>query len=337
MSENAVPVVDIAPFLSGDEARKAAVARAVDEACRRIGFLTVSGHDVPRPIIDDALAATWAFFDQGDAVKRHWMSPKGDFRRGYMPVGGNALAYTLDGESPPDLIEAFTFGRFDLPETPYYTAHRETWFEPNIWPARPPGFQNGLCACYRAMERLAEALMRIFALALGMPEKFFADKIDRHITAMRLNHYAEATRPPLPGQLRAGAHTDYGSLTILLATEAAGGLQVRANDGTWCDVEPVPDTFIVNLGDLMAQWTNDRWVSTLHRVVNPPADRRAGSRRASIAFFHQPNHDALIECLPTCLQPGEPPRYAPTTSGAHLLAKTAKETGSGATDQGVTK
>ena len=207
MSENAVPVVDIAPFLSGDEARKAAVARAVDEACRRIGFLTVSGHDVPRPIIDDALAATWAFFDQGDAVKRHWMSPKGDFRRGYMPVGGNALAYTLDGESPPDLIEAFTFGRFDLPETPYYTAHRETWFEPNIWPARPPGFQNGLCACYRAMERLAEALMRIFALALGMPEKFFADKIDRHITAMRLNHYAEATRPPLPGQLRAGAHT----------------------------------------------------------------------------------------------------------------------------------
>ena len=255
------------------------------------------------------------------------MSPKGDFRRGYLPVGGNALAYTLDRESPPDLIEAFTFGRFDLPETPYFTAHRETWFEPNIWPTRPPGFRERLCAYYRAMERLAETLMRIFALALDLPEDVFADKIERHITAMRLNHYAEASRPPLPGQLRAGAHTDYGSLTILLATEAAGGLQVRGSDGAWCDVAPAPDTFIVNLGDLMAQWTNDRWVSTLHRVVNPPAARRAGSRRASIAFFHQPNYDAPIECLPTCRRPDHPPRYAPTTSGAHLLAKTAKETG----------
>ena len=100
MSESAVPVVDIAPILSGDEAQKSAVAQAVDEACRRIGFLIVAGHGVPRPVIDDTLAATWAFFDQGDAEKRQWMSPKGDFRRGYMPVGGNALAYTLGGESP---------------------------------------------------------------------------------------------------------------------------------------------------------------------------------------------------------------------------------------------
>ena len=332
MSEGAVPVVDIGPFLSGDEGRKAAVAKAVDDACRRIGFLIVGGHGVPGAVIDDALAATWAFFDQGDAEKRRWISPQGDFRRGYMPVGGNALSYTLGRESPPDLIEAFTFGRFDLPETPDYTAHRETWFEPNIWPARPPGFQPRLCAYYRAMECLAATLMRIFAVALAMPETFFDDKIDRHITAMRLNHYAEAEHPPLPGQLRAGAHTDYGSLTILLASAGAGGLQVRGGDGVWCDVAPVPDTFIVNLGDLMAQWTNDRWVSTLHRVANPPADRRVGSRRASIAFFHQPNHDAVVECVPTCLGAGDPPRYAPTTSGAHLLAKTAKETGTGARD-----
>ena len=330
MSESTVPVVDIAPFLGGGDAQKATVAQAVDRACRRIGFLIVAGHGVPFAVIDDALAATWAFFDLGDAEKRRWMSPKGDFRRGYLPVGGNALAYTLDRESPPDLIEAFTFGRFDLPQTPYYMAHRETWFEPNIWPVRPPGFRERLCTYYRTMESLAETLMRIFALALDMPETFFADKIDRHITAMRLNHYAEASRPPLPGQLRAGAHTDYGSLTILLATDAAGGLQVRVGDGTWCDVAPVPGTFIVNLGDLMAQWTNDRWVSTLHRVVNPPPAHRAGSRRASIAFFHQPNHDALIECLPTCRQSDDPPRYAPTTSGAHLLAKTAKETGAAA-------
>ncbi len=327
MSEGAVPVVDIGPFLEGGEAGKEAVARAVDDACRTIGFLIVGGHGVPGAVIDAALAATWAFFDLDEAEKRRWISRKGDFRRGYMPVGGNALAYTLDEESPPDLIEAFTFGRFDLPEEPYYSAHRETWFEPNVWPDRPPAFRQRLCTYYRAMERLAATLMRVFARALGMPEGFFTDRIDRHITAMRLNHYAEATRPPLPGQLRAGAHTDYGSLTILLATGAAGGLQVQGDDGAWCDVEPVPGTFVVNLGDLMAQWTNDRWVSTLHRVVNPPAERRAGSRRASIAFFHQPNHDAVVECLPTCRSASEPARYAATTSGAHLLAKTAKETG----------
>ena len=332
MSEGAVPVIDIGPFLGGNALEKMAVARAVDGACRSIGFLTVGGHGVPDAVIAEALAATWAFFDLDEAEKRRWISPKGDFRRGYMPVGGNALAYTLGGESPPDLIEAFTFGRFDLPETPYYAAHRETWFEPNIWPTRPPAFQPRLCAYYRAMERLAATLMRIFALALGMPEAFFDDKIDRHITAMRLNHYAEAERPPLPGQLRAGAHTDYGSLTVLLATDAAGGLQVQGSDGAWWDVEPLPGTFIVNLGDLMAQWTNDRWVSTLHRVVNPPSGRRQGSRRASIAFFHQPNYDAAVECLPTCRRPGDPPRHAPTTSGAHLLAKTAKETGSAALD-----
>ncbi len=327
MTESAVPFIDISPFLEGGEAGKRDVARAVDDACRRIGFLTVGGHGVPRELCDEAIAAAWAFFDLDDAEKRRWISPKGGFRRGYMPVGGNALSYTLGEDSPPDLMEAFTFGRFGLPDEPYYTAHRDSWFEPNIWPERPLGCRRRLCAYYRAMERLAADLMRIAARALAMPEDFFTDKIDRHITAMRLNHFAKASGPPLPRQLRTGAHTDYGSLTVLLATPGAGGLQVRGPEGDWLDVAPVRGRFVVNLGDLMAQWTNDRWVSTLHRVANPPPERLSSSRRLSIAFFHQPNHDAEIACLPTCRGPDDPPRYAPTTSGAHLLAKTAKETG----------
>ena len=332
MSESAVPVVDIAPFLSGDEARKAAVAQAVDAACRRIGFLIVAGHGVPRPVIDDALAATWAFFDQGDAEKRQWMSPKGDFRRGYMPVGGNALAYTLGGESPPDLIEAFTFGRFDLPEEPYYAAHRETWFEPNIWPSRPDRLSARallptLCAYYRAMERLAETLMRIFALALGMPEKFFADKIDRHITAMRLNHYAEATRPPLPGQLRRARTAITAASRSFWRRQAPAACRCAAatGRGAMSSLCPIPSS-----STSATSWRSGPTTAGSRRCTAWPIrapDRRAGSRRASIAFFHQPNHDALIECLPTCRRPDDPPRYAPTTSGAHLLAKTAKETG----------
>ena len=327
MGSAQIPLVDIAPFRTGEAADKTAVAAEVGRACEEIGFLMIDGHGIAQSLIDETLTITWQFFDLPEEDKRRWMSPAGDGRRGYMPVGGNALANTLDQASPPDLIEAFTFGRFDLPSDPYYTAHTDTWFEPNIWPDTPTRFRAQLCSYYRAMERLAEVLMRIFATALALREDFFADKIDRHITAMRLNHYARATIPPLPDQLRAGAHSDYGSLTILYPTPNPGGLQVCATDGSWCDVQPPPGVFVVNLGDLMAQWTNDRWVSTLHRVVNPPPESVADSRRASIAFFHQPNYDAEIRCLDTCQGPDNPPRYSPTTSGDHLLLKTAKETG----------
>ncbi len=129
---------------------------------------------------------------------------------------------------------------------------------------------------------------------------------------------------PLPGQLRAGAHSDYGSLTILLPEAAPGGLEILAPDGAWRPVPAIPGAFIVNIGDLMARWTNDRWVSTVHRVVNPPADALGSVRRQSLAFFHQPNYDALIECIPGCAGPGRPVRHAPITSGNHRLMKVTK-------------
>jgi isopenicillin N synthase-like dioxygenase len=174
------------------------------------------------------------------------------------------------------------------------------------------------------MERVATTLMRIFAVGLGMDKHYFDDKIDRHITNFSVLHYPEQPKPPLLGQLRAGAHTDYGSLTILKPDNAPGGLQVQNKDGAWIDVPTLPGTFIVNLGDLMAEWTNDRWVSTLHRVINPPRDKAIGSRRLSMAFFHQPNYDAVIECLPTCSAAERPPRYGRTTSGEHVWMKINK-------------
>src|SRR5262249_40240012 len=157
--------------------------------------------------------------------------------------------------------------------------------------------------------------MRAFALALELPEHFFDDKIDKHFSNLVAYHYPPLDVPPLPGQLRGGAHTDFGSLTLLYAWPSVAGLQVF--DGRdWRDVPAVPDTFVVNLGDLMAQWTNDRWVSTLHRVVNPSGPEQNVSRM-SIAFFHQPNFDALIECL----DHKAAPKYQPTTSGEHLRQK----------------
>jgi isopenicillin N synthase-like dioxygenase len=174
---------------------------------------------------------------------------------------------------------------------------------------------------FKELERLAADLMQIFAVGLELPANYFADKIDKQCGSLRALWYPEQPEAPFPGQLRAGAHTDYGSLTILKTEDAPGGLQVRRRDGEWINVDPVPGCFIINIGDLMMHWTNDRWVSTLHRVVNPPRDYALGSCRLSLAFFHQPNYDAEIRCLDTCQGPGNPAKYPPTTSGAHRLYK----------------
>jgi isopenicillin N synthase-like dioxygenase len=170
------------------------------------------------------------------------------------------------------------------------------------------------------MEVLAARLMRIFAMALDLDEDFFRDKTDRHISGIRANHYPEQIEPPRPGQIRAGAHTDYGAVTVLLP-DAVPGLQVLSRQGEWVDVTAPAGAFVCNIGDLMQRWTNDRWISTMHRVVNPPREVAAGNRRLSIPFFHQPNYDAPIECLPSCCGPDNPPRYRPVTSGQHRLTK----------------
>jgi len=150
-----------------------------------------------------------------------------------------------------------------------------------------------------------------------MPENWFADKTTRHRSALRALNYPEQTSLPADGQQRAGAHTDYGSLTILLQ-DSVGGLQVMAKDGQWKDVPYIPNSFVINIGDLMARWTNDKWVSTLHRV------KPLLPRRQSIAFFQNINADYLVECIPTCLEPGGLPKYPPIKAWDHLIEKHTK-------------
>jgi len=153
-----------------------------------------------------------------------------------------------------------------------------------------------------------------------VPEAFFDDKVDRSIGTMRLNYYPAQTAAPSPGQLRASAHTDYGGFTILSGEDVPGGLQVMTRGGRWLDVATSPTTFVVNIGDLLMRWTNDRWLSNMHRVVNPPLGKGPTGPRLSIAFFNHPNYDALIECLPS----QGPPRYPPVLSGAYRDLKYAK-------------
>lgn len=162
------------------------------------------------------------------------------------------------------------------------------------WPKRPLHLQPAYLAYYKSLEELAAKLLRLFALALELPENWFDGKITRHRSAMRVLNYPELQSMPPPGQIRAGEHTDYGSLTILLQ-DLVGGLQVRDRQGNWVDVKPTPGSYVINLGDLMQRWTNDEWVSTLHRVIAP----QSMARRQSIAFFHNidRNHPIIIPFL----------------------------------------
>jgi isopenicillin N synthase-like dioxygenase len=229
--------------------------------------------------------------------------------RGYHHVGGEALASANDAAAPPDLKEFFHVGPVDTANDPYYTAAPgPRHFTPNIWPAAPAGFEQAATAYYRTMSRLITSLMRLAALALDVEETFFDDKVDRSIGTMRLNYYPAQAVPPAPGQLRASAHTDYGGFTILSGEDVPGGLQVLTRGGRWVDVPTTPTTFVVNIGDLLMRWTNDRWLSNLHRVVNPPAGD--GRARLSIAFFNHPNYDTLIECLPSQGEAKHPPVLA---------------------------
>ena len=322
-----VPVIDITPFLEGSANGKRAVAQQVDRACTSIGFFTIVGHGVPEPLVERMYNASRAFFDLPLEEKLKVKRPRPEQARGYIGVGDENLAYSLDTKNITDLKEFFTIGPVDVPDDEYYR-RPEAYpsFAPNIWPARPEGFRETWTEYYRVMERVAWVIMRIFALALDLPEEFFWDKIDRHIGAIRVLNYPDQPTRPKPEQFRAGAHTDYGAVTILKAENAPGGLQVLNRQSEWRDVATAPGSFICNIGDLMMRWTNDRWVSTLHRVVNPPPDAVLRSRRQSIVFFLQPNYDAVIECLPSCCGPDNPPKYGPVTSGAHRFEKFLKAT-----------
>jgi isopenicillin N synthase-like dioxygenase len=308
-----IPVIDLAGALSGDRAARVRAAREIDRTCREIGFFTITGHGVPSEIRSSLSAKAHAFFALPMEEKRQAMPADIKCPRGYKPVGYEALGYGNANMTPPDLKEYYHFGRESWPDEPYFTcAEGRRYFIRNIWPRNPLGFREAAACYYAEMERLVCELTRLAALGLGLDQHFFEDKIDKHITAMRLNFYPEMHEPPKPGQMRGGEHTDYGLLTILNGENVPGGLQVKTREGRWIDVETDPDNFVCNIGDLLMRWTNDRWVSNVHRVVMPPTGTISGSR-LSIAFFHHPNYDAEIECI----APAGQAKYPPVRSGEY--------------------
>jgi isopenicillin N synthase-like dioxygenase len=327
---DAFPIIDIAALLQPDASKqqRADIAARIDAACRTIGFFGVRGHGICVDRIQALYNAAYAFFDLPLEEKRRVARPKPEQNRGYIAYGDETLARLAGRETPPDLKELFAIGPFDLPDEPYFTGSAAyPSLAANLWPERPAALTPALKAYWHDVERLAWALCGAYADALGLPPGFFADKVDRHISQLRVMHYPAAQTPALPGQLRAGEHTDLSMMTLLYSDNAVGGLQVKTRAGEWVDAPAMPDTFVVNIGDLMMRWTNNRWVSTPHRVVNPDGAAGAASRRLSVGMFFIPNYDAEVACLETCAGPGHPAVYEPISVSGYRTERFARTAG----------
>jgi isopenicillin N synthase-like dioxygenase len=304
-----VPVIDLGPLRGTDAAARRGTAQAIGRACEDIGFLYIANHGVPQPLIDAAFAEARRYFALPLEAKMRCHIKRSAHYRGYFPLKEEKTDVTALG----DLKEGFDLMRELGPDDPDVRAGKPL-HGPNQWPDGLPGFRDTVLTYYAAMEDLARTLLRGMALSLDLDEHWFADKTRKPLAYLRLLHY-----PPQGGQIDereigCGAHSDYGCLTIL-AQDAVGGLQLRNSAGEWIEAPPIPGTFVINLGDQMARWTNERFQATPHRVIN-----RTGRERYSIPFFFDPDYDTVVECLPTCQEPGNPPKHKPITGGEHLLA-----------------
>ncbi|UTD27721.1 isopenicillin N synthase family oxygenase [Bradyrhizobium sp. WD16] len=308
VATTSLPLIDIAGLSSSDPARRRAVGAALREACLDKGFLYVTGHGIPAGLIDAVFAEARQFFALPQAVKAAVDKSRSLCNRGYEPL----KAQTLEAGAPPDLKESFYIGA-DLPLDDPRVAARRFNRGPNLWPADMPTFAPVMRAYFVAMLDLGERLMRGLALSLDLPEDYFGAFSRDPLATLRLLHYPPQPGNPAPGEKGCGAHTDFGGLTLLMQDDV-GGLQVHDGaSGKWLHATPVRGAYVVNLGDMIARWTNDRYRSTLHRVVN-----ESGRERYSIPFFYVGNPDHQVVCLPNCLAPGETPRYAPVTVEGHL-------------------
>ncbi len=325
MTEFHVPAVDISSYVDPGGSREArlAAARAFDEAASTVGFVQILGHGVPLEVTDAFAAALDGFFSLPPETKKAYRTPP-EINRGYTPPKTESLSLSL-GLAPSnrmhDFFEAFNVGAahtdypgLDLPVIDY---------PENVWPDQAAGFREAVSAYFDEAGRVARTLTTMFADALDLPAGFFDAFTDHSLDVLRMNNYA---LPPgditLDGDLTGmGEHTDYGIVTVLWADQVKG-LQVLGRDGAWHDVMPADGALLINLGDLMARWTNERWMSTLHRVKPPIVGGRI-ERRRSAAYFHDGNIDAVITTLPTCLAADGTSAYPPITVGDHIRAKLA--------------
>ena len=320
-----VPIIDVSGIFSDSLDERKAVATKIGRACEDIGFFVITNHGIQQHVLDNMWRETASFFDRPVEEKLTYIKPQNEYPFGYTKFKGEVLSAGKQAEklgkegaatvaAAPDLKEMFSLG----PSDP------AAGFPTRIFASEPAGFQPAWEEYYESMSALAHKLLRSFSLALELDDELFFDSfVGHHASALRALNYPHLDTAPEPGQIRASAHTDYGTLTILRAD--APGLQVSKDkdEPDWHPVPFVPEGLIINLGDLMKRWTNDRWLSTLHRVVNPESGAVGrgwfgadSTRRQSVAFFHNLDKDAVVSNL----TPFES-KYEPIIAGDFLMQK----------------
>ncbi|WP_322544611.1 2-oxoglutarate and iron-dependent oxygenase domain-containing protein [Rhodococcoides fascians] len=320
-----IPTIDIGPFASGrtdDAAARARVVAQIDDACTRSGFMQIVGHGIGDDVLDGLARSIDSFFALPLATKNEYRIP--DANRGYSPPKSESLSLSVGVESASrmnDFFEAFNVGvearSFDSLELD------ESDYGINVWPDELHDFRRDVDRYFAEASRVARTLTGIFTAALELPVDFFDTLTDHSIDVLRMNNYAlPEGMVTLDGDLTGmGEHTDFGIVTVLWADQVAG-LQVLGTDRVWHDVTPRDGALLVNLGDLTARLTNDRWLSTLHRVKPPVVDGTI-VRRRSAAFFHDGNVDAVISTLPSHLDADSGLAYEPVSVRDHIAAKLA--------------
>jgi isopenicillin N synthase-like dioxygenase len=307
--------VNIADFFKGDAAVKSRIAAEVDQICIRTGFLAVTGHGISDDLIENLWATARRFFASSNVAKLAYDKSREKTGFRYTVVGGETLARSKGVDTPPDLKESV-----DMSPNRHERDPNPAGLDPETAAigSELDRLMNEYC---REMKALSDKIMAIFATALQLPENYFLAMFQNPMSGMRVIHYPATTVPAQPGQLRAGEHTDYGCLTVLLPEPGSKGLEIFTPEGRWEEIPPIPGAFSINIGDMLSTWTNDRWTSTNHRVVGFNAEGLAPKSRLSIPYFFNPDAQVVVECIPTCLQPGASPIHEPVLAGEYLMAK----------------
>ena len=303
-----IPVIDIGGLFSADFRKQQKVAQEMHDAAHEVGFFYIANHGIEGEFIHQTFAELKRFFDLPLDVKNEVSLLKSNIHRGFDPVNWQGL----DANAFPDFKEGYYIGVERDDSDPLVQAKLFN-HGPNQWPSNLPGWREHQERYFHRMLDLARRLMGGIALSLNLPQDYFDHWVNNPMATLRLLHYPPHPVDAPPEQLGCGSHTDWGCLTILLKDET-GALELQTAQGEWISADPIPGTFVINLGDMMARWTNDYYQSTPHRVMN-----RSGRDRYSVAFFFDANYHAKIECLSTCQSPENPPKYPPMTAGEHIM------------------
>ncbi|EXJ81515.1 hypothetical protein A1O1_07579 [Capronia coronata CBS 617.96] len=304
---SAPPILDFSAFYGDDEAAKEKLINEVRECCLHNGFFQITGHQVPEELQQAVLNNIKRFFALPQEEKDKILKDKNTWNRGYEKIGSQIL----EVGTAPDLKEGLYIGEDISKDHPYFV-HKKLNSGPNVWLETMPGideFKAVTMAYYQAMHALARDVLAVIAQTLDLDPSYFKDFTTDAVATLRCLHY-----PPQPADSDEkisrgiGAHTDFGAITLLMQDEVDGLQVYEKTTNEWLDVAPTRGAYVVNLGNAFMRWSNDRYISNLHRVIN-----KSGKERYSIPFFFSGNPDYIIECLPNCREQGQPAKYPPIT------------------------